>query len=191
MWLETPLWRESRGEMPISISSSPQEAAIAICQWEQGQRGQQMAENIIIYCLGRRLCCCLCLVWARVCRAPQAAGGGLSPRGNDLGLAVKKEIPGNVQQHHKGEQERLGKVCPLWMFLVPPSPAKVGGTAGCTGGVTVPSLCGTDVPWSHRGGNCCWAAVSGVGSRDSELCWDSGLRISGCSSETDPFCFLF
>lgn len=37
------------GEMPISISSSPQEAATAICQWEQRQRGQQMAENVIIY----------------------------------------------------------------------------------------------------------------------------------------------
>lgn len=29
------------------------------------------------------------------------------------------------------------------------------------------------------------------GEGDSELCWDSGLSISGCSSETDPFCFLF
>lgn len=81
MWLQTPLWRESRGEMPISISASPQEAAIAICQWEQRQRGQQMAENIIIDCLGRSPCCWLCLVWARLFRAPQAAGAGVFSKG--------------------------------------------------------------------------------------------------------------
>ena len=40
---------EIGGEMPISSSSSPQETAIAICQWEQRQHGRQMAENIIIY----------------------------------------------------------------------------------------------------------------------------------------------
>lgn len=85
MWLETPLHRGRAalgcGEMPISISSSPQEAAIAICQWEQRQCGQQMAENIIIYCLGASLSCWLCLVWARVCRTPQAARRGTVSKG--------------------------------------------------------------------------------------------------------------
>lgn len=37
-------------------------------------------------------------------------------------------------------------MCPLWRFLVPPLPAEAGGMEGCTGSVTVPSLCGTDVP---------------------------------------------
>lgn len=60
--------------MPISISSSPQEAAIAICQWEQRQRGQQMAENVIIYCLGVSLGCCLCLVCAGPPRLPGGEG---------------------------------------------------------------------------------------------------------------------
>lgn len=40
---------EVRGEVPISISSSLQETAAAICQWEWRQHGQKMAANIIIY----------------------------------------------------------------------------------------------------------------------------------------------
>lgn len=95
------------GEMPISISSSPQEAAVAICQWEQRQRGQQMAENIIIYCAGTSLCWQVARPCVGTCvqGPPGCQERGWSRRVKSLwGLAVRKETPGNVQQDHKGEQ---------------------------------------------------------------------------------------
>lgn len=81
-------------------------------------------------------------------------------------------------------------MCPLWCSLCHPRLLRLVAWKGVW-------ECDSARPGWHwcplvpQGGEMllsCWQWGAEGGS---ELCWDIGLSISGCSAETDPFCFLF